>query len=193
MHCHHGHHRSPAAAAVASISAGLLQPADGLELLEKAGTSRSYRGLYAATREAQVIPESETLQLNIGFEERAAVPPMATAMVSLEHTFDNLKRLAAADWGPLPEHPDIVARHEALLLREHFTELLRTDAMAVQPPAFQALLREGLQWAEQLEAGLDLKANQQPIESEQLNRSLQQLAENCRYCHTQFRDVPRQK
>jgi len=190
MHCHHGHHRSPAAAAVASISAGLIQPADGLELLDQAGTSRNYRGLYAATREAQVIPEAETSQLKIVFEERAAVPPMAAAMVSLEHTFDNLKRLAAAHWGPLPAHPDIDARHEALLLREHFAELLRIEGAATQRPAFQSLLREGLQWAEQLEAGLDLPVSRLSPESEHLPRIMQGLTDNCRHCHTQFRDVP---
>jgi len=127
------------------------------------------------------------------FEERVAVAPMAAAMVSLEQTFDNLKRLEAAQWQPLPQHPDVEPGHEALLLREHFTELLRTDATAVQPPAFQALLRAGLHWSQQLESGLDLNDNLQPIEFEQLTRSMQQLAENCRQCHAQFRDAPQQK
>ncbi len=53
IHCHHGKHRSPAAAAVACVGAGLLPPSNALKVLETAGTSKSYRGLYQSAENAQ--------------------------------------------------------------------------------------------------------------------------------------------
>ena len=46
IHCHHGKHRSPAAASAACVGAGLIDPKDARQVLVVAGTSESYRGLY---------------------------------------------------------------------------------------------------------------------------------------------------
>ncbi len=46
IHCHHGKHRSPPAASVACVANGWIAPAQALGVLEFAGTSRDYRGLY---------------------------------------------------------------------------------------------------------------------------------------------------
>jgi protein tyrosine/serine phosphatase len=48
IHCHHGKHRSPAAAAVACVAAGLLAPERAPAVLKEAGTSPNYRGLFAS-------------------------------------------------------------------------------------------------------------------------------------------------
>jgi protein tyrosine/serine phosphatase len=39
LHCHHGKHRSPAAAVVACVTAGLILPHAALPILRTAGTS----------------------------------------------------------------------------------------------------------------------------------------------------------
>ena len=44
IHCHHGKHRSPTAAAVACVAAGLIDPANAETILRTAGTSENYRG-----------------------------------------------------------------------------------------------------------------------------------------------------
>ncbi|MEZ6069075.1 MAG: hypothetical protein R3C10_02145 [Pirellulales bacterium] len=46
IHCHHGKHRSPAAATVACVSTGLLPANEAVAVLKLAGTSPNYRGLY---------------------------------------------------------------------------------------------------------------------------------------------------
>src|SRR4029453_11584488 len=43
IHCHHGKHRSPTAATVACVAAGLLRPEAALTVLKTAGTSENYR------------------------------------------------------------------------------------------------------------------------------------------------------
>ena len=52
IHCHHGHHRSPAAAAVACVGLDQITPGEGRELLEKAGTSPQYKGPAPSSRPA---------------------------------------------------------------------------------------------------------------------------------------------
>ncbi len=56
IHCHHGKHRSPAAAAVACVAAGLVPDTQALAILKLAGTSRRYRGLYRSAENAKVLP-----------------------------------------------------------------------------------------------------------------------------------------
>ena len=46
IHCHHGHHRSPAAAACGCIAAGLIPPGTGQIVLTSAQTGKEYSGLY---------------------------------------------------------------------------------------------------------------------------------------------------
>ncbi len=52
IHCHHGRHRSPAAASVACVSAGLIAADQALDVLKLAGTSKNYIGLYSSVAQA---------------------------------------------------------------------------------------------------------------------------------------------
>ncbi len=46
VHCHHGKHRGPAAAAVLCLSNGSIKLDDALELMKSAGTGKDYKGLW---------------------------------------------------------------------------------------------------------------------------------------------------
>jgi len=191
IHCHHGKHRSPAAAAVACVAAGLIAPEAALPILEAAGTSKNYRGLYDSARTVRKLDAKILDDLDVEFQEVADVPAMADAMVELEHRYDHLQQIADNDWRPLADHPDLAAGHEALLLREHFTELLRTGEVKEQPPAFRKLLQHAEQNARALE---DAYRAWEPAPSadgvKRLNGSLEAVNQNCTACHAQFRDVP---
>jgi protein tyrosine phosphatase (PTP) superfamily phosphohydrolase (DUF442 family) len=189
IHCHHGKHRSPAAATVACVGAGLLPAEDALAVLQTAGTSRNYRGLYESAERAQQF-EAELLDaLQAELPESVQPPPMAAAMVEIEHAHDHLLAIEQSGWRTPADHPDLDPPHEALLLREHFTELLRTDAAQQQPAEFQEMLRQGERDAAELEAGLRAQAaDQEP--SPQLAASLARITSNCKSCHRKYRDVP---
>jgi hypothetical protein len=184
IHCHHGKHRSPAASAVACIGGGLLNPAAGEPILLAAGTSDAYKGLYESVRTARQFESRLLDELNAEFPELARLPPLAEAMVALEHTHDHMKQVAAAGWKLPPQHPDIAPAHEALLLREHFTEMLRTGAVKQQPEKFQALLRNSEAAAQELETAL------REGKPELAARPFDLITANCKSCHTEFRDVP---
>lgn len=193
IHCHHGKHRSPAAAATACIGAGLI-PADfGLSVLKTAGTSEGYRGLYQTVSRMHALDKALLEQLQVDYQQVVPVPPMAEAMVAIEHTHDHLMQIAAHRWEPTPDHPDIDPAHEALLLREHYTELLRTDEVQQLPVEFQELLRASEASAQSLEASLRSRQDRDS-ESEELvssrNAQLDALTTGCKQCHQKYRDTP---
>ena len=195
IHCHHGKHRSPTAAAVACVSAGLLDPSQSLDVLRMAGTSDNYRGLYDSAEAAARLDDALLDALVVEFKETVDLPPMADAMVGVEHTHDQLTEIKQAGWLSPPLHPDLEPAHEALLLREHFTELLRTEDVLAQPAEFQQLLRESETAAQQLEDALrgwttNRAANPLAAPPEALGDSLETITRHCKTCHQKFRDVP---
>lgn len=192
IHCHHGKHRSPAAASVACVSAGLIPPSAAVSVLELAGTSPNYRGLYQSADEAKPLEAALLGELNLEFPETAEIPPLAEAMVALEHTHDHIKEIAAAGWRTPAEHPDLEPAHEALLLREHFTELLRSEAIQQKPEVFREWLRDSEQAAQELEDGLRewQAATSEAAAPEALGTLADRIAKNCKACHQGFRDVP---
>src|SRR5262245_44975106 len=185
IHCHHGKHRSPAAAAVACVAAGLIDPSAAETILKTAGTSAAYQGLYQSAREARRLDDKLLDELKADFPERAAVPPLAEAMVAVEKSHEHLTQIAAAGWKAPPQHPDLDPAHEALLLREHFTELMRHESVKTKPPAFQSALADSERAAKQLERAL---TGQSP--AERLTAAFQQVSRGCVDCHRVFRDVP---
>ncbi len=194
IHCHHGKHRSPAAAAVACVAAGFVAPQSALAVLEAAGASRSYRGLYQSAAEARKLDEKLLQALEVDFPEVADVPAMADAMVEVERHHDHLNEIAKNNWRPLPDHPDLAPAHEALMLREHFTELLRLDKVQQQPSAFRELMKQAEQRAQALEDEYHAWEPAQPSGGlKRLHAALQAVNHDCTACHQQFRDVPLQE
>jgi protein tyrosine phosphatase (PTP) superfamily phosphohydrolase (DUF442 family) len=192
IHCHHGKHRSPAAAVVGCIGAGLITEDSALAVLELAGTSPNYRGLYQAAEDTQRIDKAKLDALPNDFPATVDPSPLAEAMVHLELTHDHIQALAANNWQMIATKPDLDAAHEALLLREHYTEMLRTDEVLAQDAEFVARMREGETLAQTLETELaawSKNGRKNPVTAE-AGIVLERVSQNCKACHQQFRDVP---
>ncbi|MCA9012792.1 MAG: hypothetical protein KDB01_23735, partial [Planctomycetaceae bacterium] len=196
IHCHHGKHRSPAAAGVACVSAGLISPDQAIQVLELAGTNPAYRGLFEAVQAATPFEVAFLNELNVEFKEVQEIPPMTEAMVRLSHVTDHLKRIGEAGWQPPADHPDLEPAHEALLLRELFTELLRTEEVKQQPMEFQEWLRDSEATTLEMESQLSEWKYAQPGSSppaalsSTLATKLDRVLSNCQACHVKYRDVP---
>lgn len=191
IHCHHGKHRSPAAAGAACVAGGLIPARDAVHILTTAGTSEHYRGLYETVRTVQQVDPRTLDSLNIEFPETVELPPFAQTMVAMEHLQDQLRKLSATAWQPPAAHPDLDPAHQALLLRELFTELLRTGVVEHEPDAFQRLVREG----EAAGAALEILLRTQPAARHpgwrsEADAAFTRITANCARCHQQYRDVP---
>ena len=192
IHCHHGRHRSPAAAAVACVAAGLLAPEQALSVLMAAGTSENYCGLYQSAQAARRLDDKLLDELRVEFPETVKVPPIADAMVQIEHTHDHLKQFAGGGWRHLEKQPDLEPAHEALLLKEHYRELARTEDVQKQSAAFRQLLAESERTAESLEVLLnDWKTAGRPEPAPaSITKTFTAASQHCATCHQKFRDVP---
>lgn len=192
IHCHHGKHRSAAAASVACVAAGLIPSTDALNVLELAGTSTNYRGLYQSARQAQAIEKKQLNAMNTVFRSTAEIPPLADAMVHLEHTFAHVKSISQSNWQTPEDHPDLDPVHEVLLLREHFTELLRSEAVQQEGSQYKQMIRESETAAQHLQTLLE-QPRSSTRDSEfnaSASENLRQIGENCQACHARYRDVP---
>lgn len=186
IHCHHGKHRSPAASAIACIGAGLINHEQARQVLAMAGTGENYVGLFQSVNAAQALDRDSLDSLKVDFPATAKVLPMAEAMVKIEHVHDHLKIIEKAGWKSPANHPALSAGHESLLLREHFTELLRSDEVKRQPEKFQQLARE----AESLCQNLEEVVNVSPLDTVNSSKAFAAVTDNCKSCHQAFRDVP---
>ncbi len=192
IHCHHGRHRSPAAAAVACVAAGLIAPEAAIDVLRTAGTSEHYRGLYEAAARVQPVDGALLASLEVEFSEQADLPPLAEAMVQIEAHYERLRTLQRHGWRAPVEHPDLSAAHEALLLREQFAELLRLGDVAHYGDDFRQLLHASRDAAVELESALRDRADpaREPSASQAAAAALQRVAVACDQCHHAHRDLP---
>ena len=178
IHCHHGNHRGPAGAAVACIAAGERDGKSALAILELAGTSKDYPGLWRDVERYAPPPKDAKLPELVAVAE---VGSLAAAMAQIDRSHDLLKLSAAADWNPPQDHPDISLAQEALLVKEGLVESGRTLADDFDP-RFRAWMQEAAIAAGLLEAAL------RTSDSAAAKEHFQKLGQSCKKCHARYRD-----
>jgi protein tyrosine phosphatase (PTP) superfamily phosphohydrolase (DUF442 family) len=182
VHCHHGQHRGPAAAACVLLA---LDPSftrdDAAAWLAQAGTDPRYRGLIELPRTLPRPSAADLDALPADFPAVVAVPDLTRLMVAIDARWDHLKAAKAAGWKAPPGHPDIDPPHEALQLLELYREAGRLPDVTRRGEGFLALLQEAEQATGELEKALrgDVGAAQAAFEQSQAL---------CGRCHTKYRD-----
>lgn len=191
IHCHHGTHRSPAAAAVACVAAGLLSPETGEQILRTAGTSVRYAGLYDVVRTTRPLDSGALNSSAVRFTESVPPPPIVRLMAELERTVDRLDMIAASGWESDPLRPKSGPQHEALMLKEHLTEFHRviveenTNVRREQGFSEQSAIAR--RRASAL-AALLVKAPKSPQELADADSAFAAVKANCAECHRRYRD-----
>ena len=113
IHCHHGKHRGPAAAASAAVLLDLLTPEEAVAFMKEAGTAPSYPGLYKCVRLATPASQAVLDAASAEFPAVAPVPGFVEAMVQMEVAMGHLEEIRAAGWRAPEHHPDLVPAAEA--------------------------------------------------------------------------------
>ena len=189
MHCHHGKHRGPAAAAVCGLATEGWTEEQALAWMEQAGTSPDYRGLYASAREF-VPPSAEELE-RAGTElpERAKVPALVEMMVQVDERWDHLKAVQKAGFKAPPDQPDIDPPHEALQLAEQFRELVRLPETKERGEAFLAAAGAAERDATSLESALRAFGKGPTREARKgVEAAFLAAGKSCTTCHAEYRD-----
>jgi protein tyrosine phosphatase (PTP) superfamily phosphohydrolase (DUF442 family) len=178
VHCHHGQHRGPAAAAcvLLALDPGYT-PDQASAWLKQAGTDSRYRGLVGLPQTLRRPTAADLDALPADFPSQDAVPDLARLMVAIDARWDQLKAAKAAGWKP----PDAGPPHEALQLFELLREAGRMPDVTRRGAEFVALLRDAEAAAGELEAALRAHPDKAKAAFER-SQSL------CSKCHAKFRD-----
>jgi protein tyrosine phosphatase (PTP) superfamily phosphohydrolase (DUF442 family) len=178
IHCHHGKHRGPAAAAVCAIADGTFQQGDGEMLLKLAQTSPDYAGLYRDVAAFQPLPADAELPQLV---EVAEIEPLVAAMARIGRLHDELKEMQTAQWQPSAEHPDRLPNQVAILLMEELRESGR-NLGAGYGDDFVSMMKDcetaANAMAEQLRAGDNTAAD----------ASFKAAQAACSACHKDYRN-----
>jgi len=190
IHCHHGKHRSPAAAAAAlRCLDSRCGVADAVAILRRAGTAPHYRGLYAALQQFQPLTNSELDQVAADFPEVAEVPDLVQWMVTAERHIDRLRAVRAAGWQAPAGKPSLDPAHEALLLREALAEMARLPELQMRPAEWGAAIVAAQERIERLETALRKNTATREVDRASLEAAFLAVEADCAACHAKYRDA----
>lgn len=181
IHCHHGKHRSPAAAAFARIAVDGITNDQAVKELRRAGTGKNYTGLYGDVSRYLPPTKEQLDRLKLSFPETAPTPPLVEAMVSIDGRFDRLMERQKEGWKAAR---GVDAAYEALQLQELFTELNRSGDIKKRPDDYRRWMAESEQDGKSLETAL------RAGKAEAASMFLGKLAAACGSCHAKYRNVP---
>lgn len=183
IHCHHGKHRGPAAAALCARAAEGWTPDRARDWLVRAGTSADYAGLYASVD--LPLPDAARIDAVEDLPEKSPVPGLVESMVAIDGTWDRLKAIERAGWRPPVDRPDLDPPHEALQLVEHFREAARLPDSLTRGGDFLEMLRAAERRAGDLERSLRSGGP-----ATDLAAASREVGRSCVDCHKRDRDLP---
>lgn len=187
MHCHHGKHRSPVAAACVLMANKEWSREDALAFLKRAGTGANYSGLWSDVRHYQVPTAEEIKKAEPDFPPVAPTSSLVQTMVRMDELIEHLQATQKAAWKAPARHPDLEPAHEALMLREIYTELQRTEESKKRPQNFKNWLAEGEKQSMALEAAL------RSGHTQKADANFTSIVANCSACHAVYRNVPQKQ
>ncbi len=183
LHCHHGMHRGPTAAALLCEASEGWSPEEGVAWMRQAGTSPDYPGLYRSVSEFSRPKPSELAQVT-RLPEVSPTPPRVQVMVAMEAEVARLKAFQKDGWraktGTLPP------RDLSNLLREELRELGRLPEVEQQGKDYSLRLAQAEAAAEELWRGFNETVPPPPARSH--DGALKGVTEACTACHSRHRD-----
>jgi protein tyrosine phosphatase (PTP) superfamily phosphohydrolase (DUF442 family) len=183
IHCHHGKHRSPAAAAAAAIALGRLTGAQGVAFLKQAGTAPSYEGLYACVAEGQPAAAQAIDGAPADFPPLRQPSGLVAAMVDVDEAFEHVDAIRAAGWAVPTDHPDLVPAAEAGRLADDLRLGAEDPRAAARSADLVTRLRAAAEEAAALEEAIVAGAP-----AADLAKRFAAVKRSCTECHTRWRN-----
>lgn len=191
VHCHHGNHRGPTAAAVICMGTEGWSATMSKSWMKAAGTATNYVGLFETIERFQMPSASALKLVPANFPETAEVSGLVDAMVGIDEKWDLMKAIRVEGFQVPKTHPDVRPVAEAVLLWEHFREAGRLPETTRRGAEFMRQLKSAEQEAEVFKNQLEEFISKPSAETRtKLDRSFDRITEQCSNCHKRFRNQP---
>lgn len=191
VHCHHGKHRGPAAAAVCALATEGWDRTMARSWLERAGTDPKYKGLFATVDSFRPPSEEELGRARQDqLPERAEVPALVESMVEIDRIWDHLKEIQKAGFRTPKDSPDLDPPHEALMLVEQFREASRREGGKRKGEEFGRLFATAEHDAAELMSALrEVSSDPSTVAQRKAQAMFGRVSRDCTSCHVRFRDT----
>ena len=169
IHCRHGQHRGPAAAALVAMATEGWTVTQALGWLKTAGTSRDYPGLYNALKMFQIPSNTELTVVPDDWPDSTEIPMATQAMLDID-----------ACWERLKASPNPAVASE---LVRHYRGLAHAPSFGED---FHKRLLQAIDNAEALRERLE----QSPLPLDKADReiTLERSGRDCKTCHEAHRN-----
>ena len=192
VHCFHGRHRGPAAAALGRIVLDGVPRGQAIaEMRQWCATSSKYEGLYADVATAPVPSAAATERNPFAFDSEYRFEGLRAAMIPLPRHWDRVVDAAQRDWALDPDHPDLVPAREAaevLQILNACAELPETETYADD---FRVWLEQAREGAAQLVTALSAEVSAAADERDwrvEAAVAVEQVKQSCTACHATYRN-----
>ena len=189
VHCFHGKHRGPAAAAIGRIVLdGVDRQTAISEMRQYCGTSSSYEGLYRDVATAYLPSEKETDAMEFDFPAERVPKGVTGSMVAISRANDNLDLLAKRSFAADPEHPDLDAGNEAEQLLQAFESALTLDEVENGPRDYRGWFQDARDGSQALVESLRGLERGEVGSVERAGLSWKAVKASCTDCHRVYRN-----
>jgi len=183
VHCFHGKHRGPAAAAVGrAVLDGAERERVVAEMRQWCGTSKKYTGLYETLASKPLPSAEETAAYAWDFPAAKPIEGFRQAMVEMTRLSDNVELIADNDWKADPAHPDVDPLNEAQQLLEIFRAAIELDEVIEQPEDFREWMARSVAASEKLVDAIQSDARAEAL------AAFDDVQSSCTDCHAVYRN-----
>ncbi|MBI1381993.1 MAG: hypothetical protein GC161_13010 [Planctomycetaceae bacterium] len=189
VHCFHGKHRGPAAAAVGRVVLdGIGRDRAVAEMRQYCGTAKSYEGLYQAIALQDLPDSAASAAYEFGFDPVSRPKGIVGTMVHISRAHDHLVDLAARDFAADPLHPDVDALNEAKKLLTNFRSSMMLEDIKTGPSDQVEWFHSSISDSERLVAALEkFRAGNQAAKDE-AKAAFASVKKTCATCHDSYRN-----
>jgi hypothetical protein len=188
LHCHHGKHRGPAAAAAAAVLLGMMNPDEAVAFMKEAGTADTYTGLYQCVAEATPASTAALDAAPGAFPEVRRAHGIVAAMVEIDLALEHLREVRDAGWTTPADHPDLVPAAEAGRLTDNLRFAHEDEKAHEHGDDFMKKMEQAIAEASTLEELIVGNARAEVGGAERLEAAYRAMSASCTACHVAYRD-----
>ena len=189
VHCFHGRHRGPAAAAVGRLARdGIARELALAEMRQWCGTSGKYQGLYRDIAEKPIPSAEDTAAVGFDFAEKVEIKGLRHAMTELVRVYDNVKALRHQGWTVDPAHPDIDPVNESEQLASIFERSLGLRDVRTASKDLRGWTEASVRASRRLHGVLEAARKGERLDRKAADEAYGEVKAACAACHAAYRN-----